>query len=402
MAGRIIFKFVFYLVIGSFLFSQSLMNRMRVPITINGKIGIGYDNNFLRFSEGDISCQYPDKCPDLNKQGITSTLDSPIIKPVLKLKYSPVIIDGKTTNIVSSVSYSHFTHAMQKSYFITNLSLEFKLRSYSWVKLGHRYLPEYYLRDYIDRDMEPGKWTEYDYEDLWREKYDNNDDGDFFVDTTGISFSNCNFISQKYFISYSFPIKWIKRTGLKFYADYTQEYYRDPKNDGDLFSEFDIDKYRVKIEINHRMKKKYRTKLAVSTGFADNITYDDTLQNTPIDRYYVFDKIRGEIVTNHRRLKKINYTGFSIQLEQRLYNKIYHPQQIIEYDWKYYLDGRAKIWVDWDIIDDIGFKTYYQFRWRDAYTPNNSYVEWVEDVKSYSKHEFWLEFSYKFITDILY
>ena len=158
----------------------------------------------------------------------------------------------------------------------------------------------------------------------------------------------------------------------------------------------------VQIEINHRMKKKHRIKLAVSTGFADNITYDDTLQNTPIDRYYVFDKIRGEIVTNHRRLKKINYTGFSIQLEQRLYNKIYHPQQIIEYDWKYYLDGRAKIWVDWDIIDDIGFKTYYKFRWRDAYTPNNSYVEWVEDVKSYSKHGFWLEFSYKFITDILY
>jgi len=26
----------------------------------------------------------------------------------------------------------------------------------------------------------------------------------------------------------------------------------------------------------------------------------------------------------------------------------------------------------------------------------------VEDVKSNSKHEFWLEFSYKFITDILY
>ena len=374
---------------GSLLLSQSMINRLKVPIHIRTAIGFGYESNYLRLSEEEISCQLPGECPDLIEQGIISTLDSPIIKPMLRLKYSPVIKDGKTTNVVASVSYSHFTHAMQKSYFITNFSLEFKLRSYSWVKFGHRYLPGYYLRNYIDRDMEPGKWREYSY-------------GDSFVDANDILFSNCSFISQKYFISYSFPLQWIKRTGVKLYSDFTQEYYRDLTNDGDPFTEFDIDKYMVRIEINHRMKKKHRIKLAVSTGFADNITYADNLQNTPIDRSYVFDKIRGEIVTNHRRIKKINHTGFSIQLEQRLYDKIYHPYQLREDEFKYYLDGRAKMWVGWDIMDDIGFKTYYQFRWRNAYTPHYSYVEWVEDVKSYSKHEIWLEFSYKFITDILY
>jgi len=390
MERRIKLGIIFFLFSGSFIFSQSLMNRLRVPLTINGKIGIGYDNNILRFSKEDINCQSPDICPDLNKQGITSTLDSPIIKPMLKLKYSPVFIDGKTTNIVSSVSYSHFTHAMQKSYFITNLSLEFKLRSYSWVKLGHIYLPGYYLRDYIDSDMEPGKWRKYDY-------------GDSFVETTGISFSNCSFRGQKYFISYSFPLQWIKRTGVKLYSDFTQEYYRDPKNNGDPFTEFDIDKYMVQIEINHRMKKKHRIKLAVSTGFADNITYDaSSLQKEPFDRSYVFDKIRGEIVITHRILRTIKNTGLSIQLEQRLYDNIYQQQQIIDYDWKYYLDGRAKVWCSWNIIGDIEIKTWYQYRWRDAYTPLYSEVEWVEDVKGYSKHEFWLEFSYKFITDILY
>ena len=159
----------------------------------------------------------------------------------------------------------------------------------------------------------------------------------------------------------------------------------------------------VQIEINHRMKKKHRIKLAVSTGFADNITYDaPSLQKEPFDRSYVFDKIRGEIVINHRRLRTIKDTGLSIQLEQRLYDNIYQQQQIIDYDWKYYLDGRAKVWCSWNIIGDIEIKTWYQYRWRDAYTPLYSEVEWVEDVKGYSKHEFWLEFSYKFITDILY
>ena len=69
---------------------------------------------------------------------------------------------------------------------------------------------------------------------------------------------------------------------------------------------------------------------------------------------------------------------------------------------KYYLDGRSKVWVDWDIIDDIGFKTYYQFRWRDASTQIYGDFEWVEGLKSYTKIEFWLEFSYDFNWDGLY
>ena len=109
MAGRTI-KYSWLLLIGSLLFSQNMINRLMVPIQIRTAIGFGYDNNFLRFSEEEIFYQSPDNFSDLNKQGITSTLDSPIIKPVLKLKYSPVIIDGKTTNFVASVSYSHFTH----------------------------------------------------------------------------------------------------------------------------------------------------------------------------------------------------------------------------------------------------------------------------------------------------
>ena len=103
---------------------------------------------------------------------------------------------------------------------------------------------------------------------------------------------------------------------------------------------------------------------------------------------------------NIRKLKAIDDAGISVQLEQRYYDLLSEKYSIG--NWKYYLDGRAKVWVDWDIIDDIGFKTYYQFRWRNASTQIYGDFEWVEDVKSYSKHEFWLEFSYKFITDILY
>jgi len=105
---------------GSLLFSQSMINRLKVPLIIKGTIGFGYDNNSLRLSDKEI------KEDDVSKYGITSTLDSPILRPKLKLIYSPIIMDRKITNIVTSISYSHFTQASQKSYLITNLSLEVK------------------------------------------------------------------------------------------------------------------------------------------------------------------------------------------------------------------------------------------------------------------------------------
>ena len=145
--GIRIIKYSWLLIIGSLLFSQSMINRLQVPVLMKGTIGFGYDNNYLRLSEKEI------REDDVTEYGITSTIDSPILKPAVKLIYSPAIIDGKTTNIITSVSYSHFSQAVLKSYLITSLSLELKLRSYSWLKVGIRDIPKYYLRNYHDRDL---------------------------------------------------------------------------------------------------------------------------------------------------------------------------------------------------------------------------------------------------------
>ena len=101
MGSRIIFILNLSLIFDSLLYSQSLMNRMRVPITIQGEMGFGYDNNFLRLSDKEI------REDDIQEYGISSTLDSPILKPAIKLIYSPVIIKGKTTNFVTYFSFSH-------------------------------------------------------------------------------------------------------------------------------------------------------------------------------------------------------------------------------------------------------------------------------------------------------
>ena len=218
MGRRVKFKIVLFLFSGSVIFSQSLMNRLRVPITINGKIGIGYDNNFLRLSEKEIQND------NVKQYGITSTIDSPVLKPTGKIIYSPALSYKYITNVVTSLSYSHFTQAEFKSYFISNISFEIKLRSYSWLRVGIRDIPKYYLRDYHDRDL------------------------------SNIDYFNCTFSSQKYFGSYSLPVKWIRKTWMRVYAEYAKEYY-NPN-----FTEFDLNKWMLQIEMNHRFKKRHKTK----------------------------------------------------------------------------------------------------------------------------------------------
>ena len=239
-----------------------------------------------------------------------------------------------------------------------NLSLELKLRSYSWLKLGIRDIPKYYLRNFHDRDL------------------------------SNIDYYNCTFSSQGYFASYSMPVKWIRKTWIKVYSEYTKEYY-NPN-----FTEFDIEKYMFKFDLNHRTRKKHKIKLTVAHGLAKNISYGSYLSSTSFDRSYIFDKLRLEFVYKKRNDNIVENLGISLLLEQRYYEL---ESSYYSFDnWKYYLDGRTKVWIDWNIIDPIHIRSWYQYRWRDANTQLNGDFDWVEDIKSYTKHELWLEFSYKF------
>ena len=316
--GRKMVIYSWLLITGSLLFSQNMINRLKVPVIMKGTMGFGYDNNFMRLSDKEI------KEDDVSKIGITSTIDSPILKPSLKLIYSPVIIDGKTTNIVTSVSYSHFTQAVQKSYLISNVSMETKLRSYSWIKVGIRDIPNYYLRNYHDWDL------------------------------SNVNYYNCTFSSQRYFVSYSLPVKWIRKTWIKVYADYTKEYYNSH------FTEFDLNKKMIQSDLNHK-NTKYRIKFSLAHGNANNLSYGSHSSSTSFDRSYIFDKVRGEFEYKIININTVEDIGISVQLEQRYY-KLLSEKYSFD-NWKYYLDGRTKIWFDWDIMDDIDVRTWYLYRW---------------------------------------
>ena len=177
------------------------------------------------------------------------------------------------------------------------------------------------------------------------------------------------------------------------------------------FTEFDLKKEIIQLELNHKMKNNNSIKLAINRGRAENINFNNSnLVSTYIDRSYFFESFRLSFIIRKHGFRQINRFGFSNYLEQRNYDlflaeedKLYglNWKYIVD-EWKYYLDGRANFWIDWKILDDISVKTSYQYRWRDTKNENFGNLEWIGDAKEYDKHEFWLEFSFKFITDFLY
>ena len=52
--GRRTVKYSWFFLMGSLLFSQSMINRLKVPLIMKGNMGFGYDNNYLRLSDKEI------------------------------------------------------------------------------------------------------------------------------------------------------------------------------------------------------------------------------------------------------------------------------------------------------------------------------------------------------------
>ena len=147
-----IITIILYCVILNKVYSQKLPNNFRVPIQIKGIIGIGYDNNYLRLSNKEISSNI------ISKHNVYTNIESPLYKVGVKFIYSPIIIDKKITNLITSFTYNYYSNASFKSYLITRLFLEYKIANYSWIKIGIRNIPKYYLREYVDRDISLTKY----------------------------------------------------------------------------------------------------------------------------------------------------------------------------------------------------------------------------------------------------
>ncbi len=341
----------------SLLISQTF----NVPIYFQTGLGLGYDSNFLKLSDSDeINVSI---LPEI--LGDSKSFDSGIIKPSMRVEYSPVLLENIESVFKFSASTSLYSSSNQKSYSSFSGELGFKFKTYQWLKLGGFSIPKYYIRPYKDVDI---------------------DDGVYYP----ASFSNSG-----WFVSYSNPLT--NKSWVKIKLNYSEQYYLENPSH---FTEYDTQVSSVSLTYNHKFNND-KISITGKTGIGDNISFNDPQvpTSTLVDRSYVFDKIKVSW-TNYKGWESIiSKWGTSIQLNQRLYEL--NSDEINDLDWKYYLETQIQLWAKYS-FNNIDVKVEYRYRQRFSEVADGGEFEWVENTKQYQKHELWLSFTLQSVLDLAY
>ncbi len=338
--------------------AQSMKNRLMVPIYVYPSIAFGYDSNFLKLSDDEIDQTVLGD----DILGDAPTFDSEIIKTKMKLFYSPVLSKKYETEFYFTFSRSMYGQLKEKSYSRYSFVYGQHLGPYNWLKIGYANLPEYFIRNYIDRDLT----------------------GDFRYP--------CSFSSEEVFISYSFPVGEV--SWLRFKAKGMNEYYNSH------FTEFDQQRLTGQVEFHSEFSKRMQYSVSLSHSASKNIDYDSEMISTVVDRSYLTDKITLALAHRPHQNPVIQKYGVSISAEQRLYGL---ESELDNFDdWKFYFESNIYLWSKIQIHDDFSLKISYRYRNRDADSNPFGEFYWVEEVKDFTKHVLWFDFSYDLVMDLFY
>ena len=357
--GKIIFSIL--LLVSSLLLSQNLTNRMRVPIHFKFQSGIGYDSNFLKLSDEEQS--EIDYYPAL--LGDSESFSSKIQKNSAEVRYSPYLIGGHETRFRFKVNYNNYFESSKKSFSSYAIYFAQHLGKYEWVKLSYSFLPNYYLRDYRDRD-------------------------DLIINELPDNYlTACYFSQGSTTIKYS---KWlnIKRTWIEGILNFKTQYY-NPE-----FKEFDLNLYSVGMQIHSSFIKNYILKLSGTKTFAENISNKDgfysTLEN---DRGYRQNHLSFSIMKK-LQLEFLNKLGFVYFMGIRNYSSTHLTDDL--HNDRTHRDNKVRILMEGVINNDLNYSLNISNRIRNT----NAKADWVEELKGFEKWEMYLLLSYSFTSDILY
>ena len=352
-----IYIIIFYISIG---YSQSFTHRLRVPIDFIIESGLGYDSNFLKLSNSEIDELV------LNNSiiGSANSYDSIISNNLLSIKYSPHFIQNHQTKFQIKIrSLSYFTSS-EKSYFSFGISISQHIDKYEWLKLSYSFIPNYYLRNYRDRDK----------------VVINTDINDLLI--------GCSFSQGSSIISYS---KWIgNRSYIEGLFNYQTQYYNV------FFSEFDLDIISFGISLISKDNKKIPIKLNYKQTFAQNISLNKGLRTSfEIDRGYKQDSFYIQI----QRLKVnklVNNIGLRYSLSSRKYSSDYESD-ILHFK-RNHSEKKLKIWFSSKLNSNL----FLQFDITSRSRITSSAYSWVEELKKFNKKSYFLRLKYSFSSELLY
>ena len=345
-----------------------LADGFKVPIKVSYSSSIGYDNNVFRLPDLELNQVYQNDVYVMD----SDAFDAPYLIPKLSAKYSPEIFKNFKTEFKFSFSRNSYITIPNKSYSIINSDFGMKLASYRWIKISYRFLPQYYLRNFKDKD------------------YSLNDYYSALFSSETISFSYSNRLYKKNWIR-------VKYSQVNLYYD-------------SHFTEFDINKNEFEAKIYYNLFN-FSLNSSYGISLAENISFGDGSNSTIYDRSYT-EHVYG--IYAKKKIKKSNlistfglssiikYRIFLDESEVEIIDPLHSGRKDLEYNFS--------IWVGNKINKKLSHEFRLKYRSKDVYSAYrvNYYNGYgnidnisVSDFKSFTKFEIVYKIVYSTNLDIL-
>ena len=350
ISSRVVLFLLF--IIPSYLISQSFLDRLNVPIYISSSMSTGYDSNIFRLSNFEREFEYQNQILIIN----ANTLDDGYLNPKISINYSPYLINEIKTQFNFSFSKTHYFGTEDKSYNIIFSELAIKLGSYRWLKFAHRYLPKYYLRNYIDHDLSEGEY------------------------------SACFFSSESFGVSFSNPI--VKKIWSRGKYTRTNLYYNID------FTEYDTEIDQVELRLNSSYFK-MNSSFWLSYAKGNNISYSSGYISSMYDRSYK-EYVFG--FSSNKRIKSLSFLdriGMSSVIKSRAYNEESVSDPI--HSGRKHLEYNLSLWFEQKLNSSLSHQFRMKYRDRDVFSNFNvnyfggtdtAHEVDITDLKSFEKFEF--------------
>lgn len=330
--------------------AQSIADYLKVPLVFDFYLTNGYDNNVLRLS----SREQDRTALESELLGKMTTFDSHYMRGNVRTEAVIHLSGSKRITAIGGVTFTRYSHSPDKRYFSGHATLKFRWGLYRWIRYSIRDLNNFYLRDYINRDVS---------EEL---------------------LLSCFFTDRDQKLTVSQPLDkriWITATG-----GFLQRYYTA------RFTEFDLDISYLRGRISVKMPEVGSISAEGEAGKADNITFGKTARSSNLDRSYSYFQYYVPVKIS-RPFAWIDEWGLAVREEFRMYSveDVFDPL----HSGRAHRDSKLDLWVQKNIGDSVWLKANLRLRNRET----ESEYEWVKSLKSFKQVQAWIQFGWEMVYD---
>jgi len=330
------------------LFSQSIFQRLAAPVFYELGVEPNYQSNPLNLSELEIQKAAEDS-EYLNGIAYSS---SNVLSFSGKLNYAPRLFGNRKTRFNAQLTHHYYHDIPERSYQSYSINIRQSLGNYRYLDLGYWILPDYYLRNYLYRDMRSLQYS--------REV--------------------CNFGTDRIWLGLQHRLS--KKNTIEYNLALRNEIYQAP------FSHYDLIMMEGDLRVNLGQFDSFSFSMELQYGLAENDNnYDDK------DRSYKYFHIRPTLTYHlpgkHRLRLATRYEQrgyYSEQYDDLLHAGRYQDEVRIEFTALPNLSGPFIV------------EPFAGYRERRVDSSDAA----VADLKSFSRYWIGVRFGFKSVIDMYF